>query len=97
MISTGMVAAPILTARLLLLPLCVQPHRFLGMTDLYGSMFEGDVLATGYGMHLAIPLLRKRAKVDMSFDDAKALLEDCMRVLFYRDTRMLNSVSGARR
>jgi 20S proteasome subunit beta 7 len=62
------------------------------MTDMYGSTYQSDVLATGYGLHLAIPLLRKRARVDMSYAEAKALLEDCMKVLFYRDCRTLNSV-----
>jgi len=67
---------------------------FLGMTDIYGSTYEADLLATGYGLHLAIPLLRKHHRVDMTHDEAKALLEECMKVLFYRDCRTLNSVSG---
>lgn len=62
------------------------------MVDMYGSTYESDVLATGYGLHLAIPLLRKRARTDMSHAEAKELLEDCMKVLFYRDCRTLNSV-----
>ena len=72
--------------------LCVS---FLGMTDIYGSTYESDVLATGYGLHLAIPLLRKHARLDMSRAEAQALLEDCMKVLFYRDTRTLNSFQVA--
>ena len=64
------------------------------MTDIYGSTYEADLLATGYGLHLAIPLLRKHHRVDMTHDEAKALLEECMKVLFYRDCRTLNSVSG---
>jgi len=63
---------------------------FLGCVDIYGSSYEGDVLATGYGQHLAIPLLRKYAHVDMNKDEAKQLLEDCQRVLIYRDCRTLN-------
>ena len=63
------------------------------MTDLYGSTYQADVLATGFGLHLAIPLLRKHQRGDMSYDEAKKLLEDCMRVCFYRDCRALNSVS----
>jgi len=64
---------------------------FLGMTDMYGSTYEADLLATGYGLHLAIPLLRKHSRVDQTAEEARKLLEECMKVLFYRDTRTLNS------
>ena len=71
----------------------VQPDgsSFLGAVDLYGSNYTADLLATGYGQHLAIPLLRKHHHLDMSYEEAKALLEDCQRVLIYRDCRTLNS------
>lgn len=68
-----------------------EGKSFLGMTDMYGSTYQSDVLATGYGLHMAIPLLRKRANVNMSHAEAKSLLEECMQVLFYRDCRTLNS------
>jgi 20S proteasome subunit beta 7 len=68
-----------------------QGKPFLGMTDMYGSTYTADLLATGYGLHLAIPLLRKRHRPDMSYEEARTLLEDCMKVLFYRDCRTLNS------
>lgn len=74
----------------LLCLLCV--FSFLGMTDIYGSMYESDVLATGFGLHLALPLLRKHARLDMTEAEAKKLLEDAMKVCFYRDCKALNSV-----
>jgi len=43
--------------------------------------------ASGIGAHLALPLLRKAWKADLTEGEARKLLEDCMRVLFYRDTR----------
>jgi len=64
--------------------------HFLGCVDIYGSCYTGNVLATGFGQHLAIPLLRSKARIDMSYDDAKQLLEDCQRVLIYRDCRTIN-------
>ena len=70
--------------------LLVAGVDFLGCVDIYGSSYEGTVLATGYGQHLALPLLRKHARVDMSEAEAKQLLEDCERVLLYRDCRTLN-------
>jgi 20S proteasome subunit beta 7 len=63
---------------------------FLGAVDLYGSSYTDDLLATGYGTYLAIPILRKKHRVDMSEAEAKKLLEECMTVLFYRDCRTIN-------
>jgi len=65
---------------------------FLGFVDLRGVSYESDVIATGFGEHLAIPLLRKYWKPDLSFQEAKDLLDTCLRVLYYRDARALNRV-----
>ena len=50
-------------------------------------MYEDNFVATGLGAHMALPLMRKAWKEDMTEDEARKLLVDCMRVLFYRDTR----------
>lgn len=63
---------------------------FLGLVDLYGSSYTENMLATGYGMHLAIPIMRNKWKKDMTEAEAKELLEECMRVCFYRDCRTIN-------
>lgn len=63
---------------------------FLGYCDLYGSSFKDNIAATGFGMYLAIPLLRKAYKPDLTEAEAKETLESCMRVLFYRDGRTIN-------
>jgi 20S proteasome subunit beta 7 len=60
---------------------------YLGNTDLYGTMFEDSFVATGLGAHMALPLLRKAWREDLTEDEARKLITDCMRVLFYRDTR----------
>ena len=64
---------------------------YLGSSDLYGTMFEDDYVATGLGGHLALPLIRKAWHAEMSEEEARKLLVDCMRVLFYRDTRFLGT------
>lgn len=53
-------------------------------------------------MHLAQPLLRaaldKRGpdgEKTLTADEAREILENAMRVLFYRDARSLNKVRGA--
>jgi len=60
---------------------------YLGTTDLYGTGYEDNFVATGLGAHMALPLMRKAWKEDLTEDEARKLLVDCMRVLFYRDTR----------
>lgn len=67
-------------------------QSFLGITDIYGSTYTDNLFATGFGMHLAIPLMRKAWRPDLTKQEAQTLLEDCMRVLFYRDCRALNSI-----
>lgn len=69
---------------------------FLGFVDLIGTCFTDNYIATGFGMHMALPLIRDRWRPDMSEGEARALLEDCMRVLWYRDTRALNKLTIAK-
>lgn len=61
------------------------PH--LGVVDLLGTHYTDDFAATGYGAYLALPLMRKAYKPDLTEAEAKKLLEDCMRVCYYRDCR----------
>jgi len=65
---------------------------YLGYTDLYGTTFVDNYVATGMGAHVALPLLRKYYDPEMSVESATKILEDCMRVLFYRDCRTINKV-----
>jgi len=71
--------------------LCCYTLLIIANSVLSGSNFVADHLATGYGQHLAIPLLRNKHSNNMSYEQAKKLLEDCMRVLIYRDCKTLNS------
>jgi len=67
--------------------------RFLSYVDLLGTTYTASTLATGYGSYIAQPLLRKAVE---GFEDvlteaqARKILEDSMRVLYYRDARSLN-------
>ncbi|KAK5575247.1 hypothetical protein RB653_010504 [Dictyostelium firmibasis] len=62
---------------------------FLGKVDLVGTCFKDDIITTGYGSHIALPLLRKARdeNPNMNLEQAKQLIQDCLRVLFYRDAR----------
>lgn len=68
---------------------------FLGYVDLLGTSYEDDTIATGYGAYIATPLLRKAYKPDLSLDEAKEIVQNCMRVLFYRDARTINRIQMA--
>jgi 20S proteasome subunit beta 7 len=60
---------------------------FLGVIDKLGTTLQENIVATGFGAYLVMPLLREKWRPDLSEGEARALLEDAMRVLFYRDCR----------
>ena len=73
---------------------------FLASVDLLGTTFSSPTLATGFGAHLAQPLLRKvvadEAGVEnVSREQAVEAVKECMKVLFYRDARSLDKYSIA--
>lgn len=61
--------------------------KTLSYVDLQGTCYEEDFMATGFGMHLAMPILRDMWKADMSYDEARSLCESCLKLLFYRDCK----------
>ncbi|KAF8621749.1 hypothetical protein AX15_007542 [Amanita polypyramis BW_CC] len=67
--------------------------RFLAYVDLLGTTYKAPTIATGYGAYIAQPLLRKAVEPYtevLTKEQGEKILEDCMRVLFYRDARSLN-------
>lgn len=70
--------------------------NILAFVDLYGTNFESEVLATGYAIYMGLPLLRKAYREDITCDEAKKVLEDVMRVLYYRDARTGNRIQIAK-
>lgn len=65
---------------------------FMRYVDLLGVTYGALALATGFGAHLAVPLLRKLVPNDSDYvnvleADARSAIADCMRVLYYRDAR----------
>ena len=53
-------------------------------------------MATGYGAYIAQPLLRKAVEGredDLTEEQAREIIEQSLRVLFYRDARSLHKVS----
>jgi len=74
---------------------------YLGVADLHGTAYQDTTIATGYGNHIARPLLREFFSTrnndpsQVTYDEAKTLMETCLRVLFYRDARALNRIQIA--
>jgi len=74
----------------------LEKRSFLGYVDLIGTSYEENFIATGFGAYLAIPLIREKWHAEMSEGEARALLEDCLKVLYYRDCRASNRIQIAK-
>ncbi|KAG5494168.1 hypothetical protein JKF63_02003 [Porcisia hertigi] len=71
---------------------------FLAAVDDIGTRWEDDCVATGYGSHIALPLLRQAVEQNpggLSRAEASRILTDCLRVLFYRECRAINKFQMA--
>ena len=65
---------------------------FLGQCDMYGTKVEADFLLTGLSAHYCQVLMQNAWKPDLTEAEAKAVLEDCMRVMFYRDKKAIDTI-----
>ncbi|KAL2920441.1 Proteasome subunit beta type-4 [Bienertia sinuspersici] len=65
-------------------------QKYLGTVNMIGVHYQDNYVATGFGNHLAIPILRDGWREDLSFEEGVKLLEQCMRVLLYRDRSAIN-------
>ena len=68
---------------------------FLGYVDLLGTTYTSPALATGYGAHIALPLMRKATEskgAPLTREEAEQTLLTSLKVLFYRDARSINKV-----
>ena len=71
-------------------------QKYLGTVSMIGVHFEDNHVATGFGNHLARPILRDEWHENLSFEDGVKLLEKCMRVLLYRDRSAVNKLQIAK-
>lgn len=61
---------------------------FLGHVDYRGRAYEDASIATGYGKHLALPLIREQTEHQtgpLNAERALELSKRCMEVMYYRD------------
>ena len=65
---------------------------FLGYSDFHGLKLEKDYVHTGLGNHYCGVLFGNRWNANMSKEDAVALIEDCFKVMFYRDKKATDEI-----
>jgi len=70
---------------------------YLGYVDKIGMAYESNSLACGFGAHMALPIIRdyKEKNPNISEAQAVALIDRCMKLLYYRDARSLNKYQMA--
>ena len=73
---------------------------FLAAADLLGTTYSAPSLATGFGSALAQPIMRRsvpdeESAAKLTREAAVDIIKECMKVLFYRDARSLDSYSIA--
>jgi 20S proteasome subunit beta 7 len=71
---------------------------FLAYVDLQGTTFKAPALATGFGAHLAQPIMRRETEArggawNVERSDAIEIIKTCLKVLYYRDDCSSNKVS----
>lgn len=65
---------------------------FLGFVDKLGTSYKSNVIATGFGQYLALPLFREITEnMDRlpTEEEARGMIKKCMEVLYLRDARSL--------
>jgi len=78
-----------------------EKKEFLGHVDPRGTAYQDPIIATGYGSMLATPLMRaavdakKKEGKELTEEEARKILDDCMRVLYYRDARAFSKYNVA--
>ncbi|KAK1610519.1 hypothetical protein QYE76_034192 [Lolium multiflorum] len=71
-------------------------EKYLGMVNMIGTHFEENHIATGFGNHMAVPILRGEWREDLTFEEAVKLIEKCLLVLLYRDRSSINKFQIAK-
>ncbi|KAF9330325.1 Proteasome subunit beta type-7 [Podila minutissima] len=76
-------------------------ESFLGAIDLKGTPYQSASIATGFGSHLAQPILRKELEQrggenNITEEQAVEILKKSMKVLWYRDARSMNKFQLAK-
>ncbi|QDZ21877.1 beta-type subunit of proteasome [Chloropicon primus] len=63
---------------------------FIGSVGMLGTSYTDSHVATSFGNYLSRPLFREFQRDDMSLEEAVSLMQEALRVLFYRDKTSIN-------
>ncbi len=67
-------------------------ESFLGTVDYFGTKVESNFLLTVFALYYCQVLMQNAWKPDLTEDEAKKVIEDGMRVLFYRDKKATDEI-----
>lgn len=71
-----------------------EEQPFLGTVDMYGTKLEvKDFALSGLSLYYCQAFVQSRYSPDLSYEDAQKIVEDCIRVLFYRDKRAIDTIN----
>jgi 20S proteasome subunit beta 7 len=62
-------------------------EKYLAVIDMLGNTYEGNHLVTGLAHYFNNVLFANKWRPDISESEARSLIEECLRVLFYRDCK----------
>ncbi|KAL7643582.1 UNVERIFIED_CONTAM: hypothetical protein RMT77_005565 [Armadillidium vulgare] len=62
---------------------------FLGFVNKIGMAYEADEIASGFGVHFSLPMIRdaRDKKSELTREEARKLMRECMKILYYRDCK----------
>lgn len=69
--------------------------RMIGVVNSKGNFWFDGCVATGIASHLVLPVLREKNTEELSKEEATAAMEECLRILCYKDCRASNVVQIA--
>ena len=69
-----------------------KKEAFLGCSDHHGMKLQKDYFITGLANHYCGVLFTNNWKPDMTYDEAKELIETCIRVMFIRDKKAFDQI-----
>jgi len=67
-----------------------EGKNYLGLVDMYGTSYEENLIGTGFGSYIAVPIMRKAYRENFSENEARELLKKAMTVVYYRHCRTIN-------
>ncbi|KAI4291506.1 20S proteasome subunit beta 7 [Pancytospora philotis] len=66
--------------------------KMVGVVNSKGNFWFDSAVASGIAQHLVIPTIRERRAAVQTKEEAVALMEECMRVLCYKDCKASNVI-----